>query len=347
MTARNLHQIPYLTAFQPAAQDPSKFAGGVVPAVEPDLPAAYAAAGFNFSGNYAFDAPFLVPYRGYGLIEHYGFDGTANYSSLQVSVQHRFSRTLTFGVAYTFSKTLTTANRDEDLQDAFNPRRYDYRLAEWDRPHVLAFNYVYDLPSLTKHFGGPTWLSYVTDGFQLSGITIIESGAPIDPGLWWSPAMTINGTYNADWIGWSRAYVYPTTVADVNESVGTSKFNPNAFQAPPVGIPPTPARSALRGGGLQSWDMSLFKNFPLGKVETRFLQLRVEAFNVFNHPNFSNVNLNWTVNPPSGSTPTTLSINTRPAGAPALYGSYFGEYSNTYSGTGGARVIQLAAKVYF
>ncbi len=347
VTARNLNQIPYLTAFQATAQDPSKFPDGVVPAVEADLPQAYSAAGFNFSGNYAFDAPFLVPYKGYGVIERYGFDGTANYNSLQVSAQRRFARTLTFGVAYTFSKTLTTANRDEDWQDAFNPRRYDYRIAEWDRPHVLAFNYVYDLPSVTKHFGGPSWLSYITDGYQLSGITLFESGTPVDTGLWWSPAMTINGTYNAWWINWTRAYVYPEIVGDVNQAAGTSKFNPAAFQPPPLGVPPTPARSVLRGGGLQNWDMSLFKNFPLGNAETRFVQLRVEAFNIFNHPNFNNVNLNWTVNPPAGTSPTTLSINTRPAGDPALYGSYFGEYSNTYGGTGGPRVIQLAAKLYF
>ncbi|MGH9159831.1 MAG: hypothetical protein ACRD2X_07580, partial [Vicinamibacteraceae bacterium] len=171
-------------------------------------------------------------------------------------------------------------------------------------------------------------------------------GAPVDPGLWSSLAMTINGTYNGDWIGWNRAYVYPTTRSDVNETVETSRFDPGAFVAPPVGIPPRPARSSLRGGGLQNWDMSLFKNIPLG-TGSRYLQLRLEAFNVFNHPNFSNVNLNWAVNPPSGTQPPTLTINTRPEGDQSHYGSYFGEYSNTYTGTGGPRVIQLAVKVYF
>jgi len=98
---------------------------------------------------------------------------------------------------------------------------------------------------------------------------------------------------------------------------------------------------------MQNWDMSLFKNIPLGSNEQRFMQLRLEAFNVFNHPNFQNVNLNWTVNPPSGTSPPTLAINTRPAGDTALYGSYFGEYSNTYYGNGGSRVVQLALKIYF
>ena len=347
VTARNINQLPYGTAFTATAQDPSKYSGGVVPGVEPDLPAAYSKAGYNYSGNYALDAPFLVPYRGYSYIEYYRFDGTSNYNSLQVSVQRRFSRGLTFGVAYTYSKTLTTANRDEDWQDAFNPRKYDYRVAEWDRPHVLVFNYVYDLPNVTKRFGGPKWLSSITDNYQLSGITTFESGAPIDPGLWWAPAMTINGTYNAWWIGWTRAYVYPTIEGGVDKSVGTSNFDPGAFRAPPVGVPPGPSRSSLRGGGMQNWDMSLFKNIPLGSNEQRFMQLRLEAFNVFNHPNFQNVNLNWTVNPPSGTSPPTLAINTRPAGDTALYGSYFGEYSNTYYGNGGSRVVQLALKIYF
>jgi hypothetical protein len=289
-----------------------------------------------------------VPYRGYaGFIQYYKFDGNADYHSLQVSVQRRFSKGLTFGAAYTYSRSRTTANADEDQQDAFDTRKYDYRLAWWDRPHVLVFNYVYDIPSLAKKFGGPKWLGYITDNFQLSGITTFESGSPIDTGLWWVPAMTISGTYNADAINWSRAYVYPTISSDVDQQVGTSKFNPAAFTPPPVGVPPTPSRDGLRTGGLQNWDMSLFKNFPLGGASDRYLQLRFEAFNVFNHPNFNNVNLNWQVNPPTGSTPTTLTINTRPEGDTAKYNSYFGEYTSTYTGTGGPRVVQLAVKLYF
>jgi len=346
VTSRNGNQIPYLTAFSRAAQDPSKYPDGIVPDIEPGLPKAYSDAGFNYSGNYAFDAPFLVPYRGFGPIQSYKFDGNADYQSLQVSLQRRFSKGLTFGAAYTYSRTRTTANADEDAQDAFDTRRYDYRLAWWDRPHVLVFNYVYDIPNITEKFDGPKWLRYITDNYQLSGITSFQSGAPVDTGLWWSPAMTINGTYNAWWINYSRAYVYPTISSDVGTSQGTSKFNPAAFTPPPVGLPPTPSRDGLRGGGLQNWDMSLFKNIPLG-AQDRYLQLRFEAFNVFNHPNFSGVNMNWTVNPPAGDTPTTLSINTRPPGDTSLYGSAFGEYSNTYTGTGGPRVLQLAVKFYF
>jgi len=45
---------------------------------------------------------------------------------------------------------------------------------------------------------------------------------------------------------------------------------------------------------MQTWDMSLFKNFPLGRSEARYLQLRMEAFNAFNHPNFSDKHYGFT-----------------------------------------------------
>ncbi len=349
VTARNLNQIPYLTSFSRAAQDPAKF-GGPVPAVEPDLPAAYAQAGFNYSGNYAYDAPFVVPYRGYSTIEYYKFDGTSNYNSLQTSIQRRFSKGLTLGAVYTFSKALTTASGDEDLTDTFLTRRMDYRLANFDSPHVVAINYVYDLPNVTKHFGGPKWLSYVTDNFQLSGVTQFMTGYPIDPGIWWPPAQTISGTYNGDAIGWQRAWVYPFVVSDPNHHVGSSRWDPAAFRPPNIGIPLGASRSNLRTGGMQNWDMSIFKNIPLGANEQRYIQLRLEAFNVFNHPNFNNVNVNWYMNAPSGTTPAELVINTRGSSGcdtTQLYGSCFGEYTNQYTGVGGPRVIQLAAKFYF
>jgi len=350
VTARNLNQVPYLTSFTQAAQDPSKYPGGVVPAVQDGLPDAYAQAGFNYSGDFAYDPEFLVPFKGYGnVLEYYKFDGTSNYNSLQASLQRRFSRDLTVGVAYTFSKALTTASTDEDIVDAFNPRKYDYRLASYDVPHVLAVNYVYDLPSVTKRFSGPKWLSYITDNFQFSGVTQFMSGAPIDSGIWWPPANTISGTYNVWWINYQRAWIYPEISGDVNKHVGTSKFNPAAFQPPNLGIPSGASRSNLRGGGLQNWDMSIFKNIPLGN-EQRYLQLRLEAFNVFNHPNFENINMNWYMNPPTGSTPAELVFATRGSSGcdtSATYGSCFGEYNSQYSGNGGPRVIQLGAKIYF
>jgi hypothetical protein len=113
VTTHDSNFVPYGYAFTAAAQDPANFTGGVVPAVEQSLPAIYAAAGYNFSGAYAKGHPSytnaaLVPFKGYGQIAGIGWGGTANYSSLQASLQRRFSKGFTGGVVYTWSKALTT-----------------------------------------------------------------------------------------------------------------------------------------------------------------------------------------------------------------------------------------------
>jgi hypothetical protein len=223
---------------------------------------------------------------------------------------------------YTWSKTLTTADGDEDTMDRFLPLR-SYRSAGWDRTHVVAINYVYDLPGITKHFGGPKWLGYITDNFQLSGITQFMTGTPI--------------TVTNDW-------AFPTGSIDGSNLWGSIPYyvsldNDGNPIAPTIGTPVRPSRDFFRTGGMQNWDMSLFKNIPLGN-EQRYIQLRLEAFNAFNHPNFENkyysVNVDgpWQWNDPS----TPLSISK---------GDKWGQYNSQYGGTGGPRVVQLGAKFYF
>jgi len=331
VTSRDINSAPYGSAFLRENQDPdcSAFSGGVVPAVQPGLQPEYAAAGFDFNGFCTFGfnnftSAFLVPYKGYGQISYLEFNGTSNYNSLQATLLHRFGRGLSFGATYTWSKSLTTANSDQDVQDPFNAL-LDYRPASWDRTQVFAANYVYDLPSVTKHFGGPKWLSYITDSYQLSGVTQFMTGAPVDfnNGFGFPPgSITGSDQYGA-------IPIYLSLDAAGNPLV------------PTIGAPGRGTRDVLRNGGMQDWDMSLFKNIPLGKSDVRYLQLRLEAFNVFNHPNFDNKNYGVDSTGPwayaNATDPLTVTKN-----------STWGTYSNTYgSGPGGFRVLQLGAKIYF
>ncbi len=336
VTARDLNAIPFGTAFTAAAQNPANFPGGVVPAVEPNLPPEYAAAGFSFSGIYSYPTNYLVPYKGYGNIEYYQFDGTANYNSLQVSLQRRYSKGLTFGLAYTYSKTLTTANADEDWQYTQFTRPLDYRLAGWDRTHVLAVNYVYDIPGITRHFRGPKWLSYITDGFQLSGVTQFMTGAPLgDYPTNGSLALWVPGNQLTGSNQWGKL---PPAWVGLDSS--------GNLELPTIGAPFTGSRADIRGGGMQNWDLSLFKNIPFGAGERYSLQLRLEAFNAFNHPNQQDKSISANLVLPqanydgngnfTGFTPMSITK-----------GSNFGQYSSQYSGVGGPRVVQLAAKFYF
>jgi hypothetical protein len=349
VTSRNINAIPYGYAFTAAAQDPNNFSGGVVPAVEPMLPAIYSDAGFSFSGAYAYGHPSytnaaLVPYKGYGQIAYLDWGGTSNYNSLQASLQRRFSKSLTMGAVYTWSKALTTSSGDQDYQDPVNAL-IDYRAADWDRTHVFAANYVYELPGLSKHFGGAKWLSYLTDNFQLSGVTQLMSGTPV----------TLN-----------NSYAFNSGAFDGSNMWGVFPYYFSVDRGgnpvvPTVGIPTRATRDILRNGGMQNWDMSLFKNIPMG--ERYSIQLRLEAFNAFNHANFSDKNYGLSANGPWQWTYPSIAgaIQGPNSGCPGVAGtcnpqatisknSNWGSYSDTYNNTGGPggfRVVQLGAKFYF
>jgi hypothetical protein len=331
VTSRNINAVPYGAGFLAANQDPncSLWNGGGVPAVQPGMDPQYQAAGYDFNGwcaygHAAYTNASLVPYKGYGQIPGLRWDGTSNYSSLQASLQRRFSKGMTFGVVYTWSKSLATASSDQDEQNPVNAL-LDYRAASWDRTHVFAANYVYDLPNVTKHYNGPSWLSYVTDNFHLSGVTQFMTGTPVD----------LNNSYS-----------FPSGSLDGSNMWGNIPFYYTADRhgnpvLPSVGLPVRGTRDILRYGGTQNWDMSLLKNIPMGKNEARYVELRLEAFNAFNHPNFTGQNYGYSVNGPwEYSAPTTLiSI--------AKNGNFGTKQSTPNTAPGGFRVVQLGAKLYF
>ncbi|MGB7847304.1 MAG: carboxypeptidase regulatory-like domain-containing protein [Candidatus Acidiferrum sp.] len=340
-TARDLNQIPYGYAFTRAAQDPANFTTycaapqtgnpctNGIPQVEPNLPAPYAAAGYSFSGIDAFGRPNytnapLVPYKGYGQISYLQWDGTSNYNSLQVSFQRRYSRGLTFGAVYTFSKALTTATSDQDLQDLYSPRTLDYRAAGWDRTHVFAANYIYDLPNVSKHLGGAKWLSYLTDHYQLSGVIQASTGTPVDLNNGFSFE---SGTLDGSNMWGAIPYYY--TIDQHQDPV-----------FPIIGTRIRGSRDFKRNPGMQNWDTSLFKNIPVGSNEKRSIQLRLETFNTFNHPNFATRNYSFNVSGPfQYSQGTPFSISQIP--------NWGTNASTNGTGVGGFRVVQLGAKFNF
>ncbi|HYH00849.1 MAG TPA: carboxypeptidase-like regulatory domain-containing protein [Terriglobales bacterium] len=346
----NLNAIPYGTLFTYAAQDPAKYGGSVPVDGDGWIPQMYKDAGYKFMGHNALRPNFLRKYMGYADISYMNFDGTANYNSLQISANKRFSKGLTFGAAYTWSKTQATSSGDGEWTNIIDPKIYSYGPTSWDRPHVFALNYSYDLPKFSKMLGGSKLLSYFTDGYTLSGITQFLSGPPAYLGVNW------------DWYGtqflmgsWSEPPSSVRVVGDPND-VGDNPYghvNPAAYALPQLATPNRKPGVYARSGGTNNWDMSLFKNIPLGN-ESRYLQLRVEAFNVFNHPQFYGLNLGaqpW-VNGSTNGWDVVFNYdkvqfvnpnNIRPAGKLGNMGQYFGEYN----GSGNERKLQLALKLYF
>jgi hypothetical protein len=329
VTARDLNTIPYGTTFTKAAQDPANFPSGVVPNTEPNLPPEYAAAGYKFSGQYAYAPNYLAPFWGYDQLEYYKFDGTSNYNGLQASLQRRFGSRLTMGAVYTWSKSMTTSTADESYVDPFNPKLYNYQIAGWDRTHVAAVNYVYDLPGVAKHFGGSRWLAALTDGYQLSGVSNFMTGTPTWTSFW-VPASQLTG--GRQWSKVPPAYL------------GVDKNGKPIL--PPVGKPYKGTPERLRDGAMQTWDVSLFKNFSLGEKSQRTLQIRCETYNLFNISNFASHDLGANLNLPSYNVSNGVgSYSPESVSLDSGYGQPTSMWSQ--SGPGGPRVIQLGAKLSF
>lgn len=345
--ARNLNTVPYFTTFQRFAQDTTQF-GGTVPAVEPNLPAAYSKAGFNFSGARALPANFLRPYPGFGEITYDEAIGSSNYNSLQVKVTRRVGHGLTFGIAYTFSKAFDTGDFDFTGNHPYNTRAYDYKLANFDRTHTFVANYIYDVPSLARFMGNNRVAKFVLGDWQVSGISQYYSGTPFDlsPGISGvNTAQRMTGSYQLSPLMYR--------VAGTDAAGGGLAVNPAGFYSPGVGdVGPYP-HTYLRNPGFWNSDISIFKNFPIGaRDKGRLVQLRLEMFNAFNQTEFSSINTGTQLINGAGVTGANIfndftnvkiTNNLRPAGSAAALGQFFGEYN----GARDPRIIQLGLKVYF
>jgi hypothetical protein len=353
---RNLNYIPYGATFLKENQDPFAPAyGGTVPNEESGLAQAYTDAGLKFSGTNALRAEYLRRYPGYGDIPYYEFGGSANYHSLQATAQRRFTKGLTFGAAYTWSKAMGTANADNDFTNPICTRCYDYRLLNFDRTHVLAFNYVWELPRFSRSLGDHWLTKGALDGWEFSGITQFMTGVPAEVGIG-IPNIGLGQRITGSYTEAPRPLV---TGKPQNPTLQTPQawFDFTKFRLPDVGtVGPWP-RTYLRRPGINVSDFSIFKNFYLDAERKRRLQLRVELFNAFNHPQFDNMNagLTWNIasnfsnykeNQQASASNLQNIRNSNPPLAGRL-GRGVGEFNGQPGFVSPNRVIQLAAKIYF
>jgi hypothetical protein len=215
--------------------------------------------------------------------------GDMTYNALQMKVQKRFSKGLSFLVSYTLSKTIT--DTDQGGYSAFSSagrdnanRQLEKSLAPNDRPHNLVTSWVYELPGagLTGAKGA------LLKGWAVSGITRYLSGTPI--GVAGGPPLPIFGGGNR-----------PNRVAGVSarSGVGAGSFdpaidsylNPAAFSQPDPFTIGNGARLEpnLRGFSFWNENFSLIKRTYVSSIrEGLNVEIRADFFNLFNRVVFSN-----------------------------------------------------------
>jgi Carboxypeptidase regulatory-like domain len=237
------------------------------------------------------------PYPDFGIINAVTLtDAISSYQALQVKVTHRFSKGLFFLGSYTWSHALDNNEGDEGFgggvgnstpQNNNAPLSANYANSYINVPQRLSLSYVYQLPfgrgrSFMDHGG---IASAVVGGWSVSGITTFQSGFPFS-------------VLGRDYSGTGALYtIFPDRVCNGGgDQTISSWFNTNCFtdsllqQDLASGQPRfgNSGRNILSGPGLNIWNFVIFRDIALG--ERAALDLRAEAFNLFNHANFGNPN---------------------------------------------------------
>ncbi len=210
--------------------------------------------------------------------------GRSDYHAGTARLEKRFSHGFSFLATYTYSKFLN--DTDEGGSDAgdvgvysdFYNRKADYGPSGNDIRHRLTVSSVYELPiGRGKRFLSTHWLGQIVGGWTMGVLGALQSEPPFS-------VITQTNTSNAFSAGGLRADVVGNPVLPSSERTLSRWFNTDAFAQPAPFTFGNSARGILRGDGVINFDMSLARSVSLGRA--RVLQLRMELFNAFNHPNF-------------------------------------------------------------
>jgi hypothetical protein len=158
----------------------------------------------------------------------------------------------------------------------------NYGVLGYDHTHV--FNVAFVIHA-GNHVHGNALLKGVANGWVLSGVNQIQSGAPIQPNT--------NGNMNVTWpnnvgdnvyLGTNMNHIVPLVTCDPRKGLASGQyFNPSCFTVPAPGSPGTIIWPYIKGPHYFNSDLSVFKDFKIR--ETKTIQFRMQAFNWLNHPN--------------------------------------------------------------
>jgi len=226
----------------------------------------------------------LRPYLGYGPIGLAENSGRSQYHGLQVSVERRMTNGLHAGVGYTYSRAMDDSSSLTDvLPNAYDDRAY-WGISDLDRTHVLIANWIYELPFLRGDSG---WASRGLGHWELTGVYQFQSGSPFSVRSSDDFAGVGPGSGSQFW-----NVVGDPSIARTPFTTTAPWFNPAAFARPAAGTFGVQARNSLRNPNTWTVDVGLRKVVPIHGGNR--LELRAEAFNALNHPNWSGANTNPT-----------------------------------------------------
>ena len=258
--------------------------------------------------------------------------GWSNYNSLQISAEKRMSHGLAFQTSYTWAHSLDLSSSFEDtsfltgggITPYGNYTSRDYGSSAFDARHRFVASFAYDIPDISKEFGFSNFVtSRFFSGWRLVGINAMQSGFPV--------LFQDTNNYSLS-CAWNLSFYscpdrpdfksMPVALDPRSATFGGKNhyfFNPASMVNNAVGTLGNVGRGLFHGPGLWNSDFSIQKDTKI--TEGKTFELRLEAYNLFNHTNFGQ---------PSGN----------------VASGNFGRVTAIRSFTN-SRLVQLGAKFYF
>jgi hypothetical protein len=248
-------------------------------------------------------------------------NGISNYNALWLNARKNAGHGMQFGITWQYSKSMDLGSLATTQFTDITQPRLNYGLSDFDLRHRISGNGIYALPFKGNRF---------VEGFRLAGIIQWQTGNPLNV----TTTSTYTGTATVQHpvllgpIPYTKTYNASGTVNWFANGSTLTCTTPTAagcvFYAPTTGFG-TMSRNGAKGPGFADVDMSLYKDTKI--TERVMFQLRVDAFDLFNHPSFGNPGVSAT----AGSTSFGVITATRfPVGD-----------------LGSSRQLQLAGKIIF
>jgi hypothetical protein len=237
------------------------------------------------------------PYQGFSNIRQEENGQSFSYHSLQAALRMEERHGFSGQFSYTYSHEIdiqstdltstTLAGSNGTLSNPYNAS-YDRGSGGFDRRHIFNANIIYNLPFFLH--SGNLLERQALGGWQIAAVTVAESGVPVNIYYNGPDTLGLGGnttnrpnkvakvSYAKSQKAWfsTSSFVNPIAPWDPGATASTTGFG-NA------------GKDAVVGPGLNNWNISLYKEFPItGKEGPRF-QFRAESYNTFNHTQFNNI----------------------------------------------------------
>jgi len=272
----------------------------------------------------------LLPFPDWGTVKYNEYIGTSNYHSLQATLNRQLGKNLQFFMTYTFSKALGTAAVNESSGDeSIDPLNghNTYGILPYDRTHIFNLSYNYNVPNIARGSLDNWFLRGVLNGWQMSGITTVQSGKPIRIKFGGAAESTsalfsyFGHTVVAGGNTGQASGIAPVILR--NPVTGNTNLNEAYLDISAIAVPafgtngPSQSPFYMRSPTTNNFDVTFFKNFNIS--ETKKIQFRTGFFNVFNEA-FPNPDAgdfgNLTINTLNAINPATGTCYYLPAGTP-------------------------------